>query len=56
MPRKKHVRLIGSDPSVVDDSTWPGLTPEELRPGLGADQARLSELGYLADLCFWPGR
>ena len=48
----KPVLLVGFDPSVVDYSKWPGLTPEKLRAGLEADIRRLNELGYQAELCF----
>lgn len=52
MTSTKRVLLIGLDPSVVDYSKWPGLTPERLLAGFQADQARFAELGHDARLCF----
>ena len=52
MATPKTVLLVGFDPSVVDYSKWPGLTPEKLRAGLDADRVRLNGLGYRAELCF----
>lgn len=52
MSAPKRVLLIGFDPSVVDDTKWPGLTAEKLLAALEGDKARLIGLGYSADLCF----
>ena len=52
MAEAKRVLLIGLDPAVVDYGRWPGLTAEMLEGALGADVARLGELGYDASLCF----
>lgn len=52
MSNKKNVLLIGFDPSVVDYSKWPGLTPDKLLAALEGDKARLNEIGYQAELCF----
>jgi len=38
MATPKTVLLVGFDPSVVDYSKWPGLTPEKLGAMLEADR------------------
>jgi hypothetical protein len=43
--------VIGLEPELVDFSTVPGMNAEKVRDGLKADQARLAELGYDAELC-----
>ena len=48
----KKVLLIGLDPAVVDYERWSHLTPEKLETALRADETRLKELGYDAELCF----
>lgn len=48
----KKVLLIGLDPAVVDYERWSHLSPEKLEAVLRADESRLKELGYHAELCF----
>ena len=48
---KTQVLVIGLEPELVDFSTVPGMNAEKVRDGLKADQARLAELGYDAELC-----
>lgn len=48
----KKVLLIGLDPSVVDYERWSHLSPEKLVAALRADESRLKELGYDAEICF----
>ena len=52
MSTDKSVLLIGLDPSVVDYSKYPGLTPEKLEAALRADEDRLREAGLDAAICF----
>lgn len=52
MAGEKKVVLIGWDPSVVDYSKWPGLTPEKLITALEGDRNKLNNLGYIAKLLF----
>ena len=52
MSSKKSVIIIGYDPSVVDYSKWPGLTPEKLVAGLEGDLSRMRELGYDAEVLY----
>ena len=47
---KKKILLVGWNPSVVDYSKWPGLTPEKLRAGLEGDRDKLNSLEYQAEL------
>lgn len=51
MNAKKRVLILGLIPEVVDYSRWPGLTPEKLMAQLTADEGKLNELGYKAQLC-----
>jgi len=51
MNAKKRVVILGLIPEVVDYSRWPGLTPEKLMAQLTADEGKLNELGYKAQLC-----
>ncbi|MFT5488964.1 MAG: hypothetical protein ACI9JL_004305 [Paracoccaceae bacterium] len=48
----KKVLLIGLDPAVVDYERWNHLSPEKLEAALRADESRLKELGYDAEICF----
>ena len=48
----KKVLLVGWHPSAVNYSKWPGLTPEKLEAGLRADEAKLNNLGFEAELAF----
>ncbi len=48
----KKVLMVGWHPSVVDYSKWPGLTPEKLEAALRADEKKLSDLGYEAEIGF----
>ena len=47
---KKKILLVGWNPSVMDYSKWPGLTPEILRAGLEGDRDKLNSLEYDAKL------
>lgn len=51
MVRKKSVVLIGFNPSVVDYSQWPGLTPEKLRAAFAADEKKFESSGFESTLC-----
>ena len=46
------ILMIGWDPSVVDYSKWPGLTPDKLRAGLTKDQQKVQKLGHVVQLDF----
>jgi hypothetical protein len=48
----KKVLMVGWHPSAVNYGKYPGLTPEKLEASLHADEARLQELGYQAQLAF----
>lgn len=48
---KKTVLAIGIDPSLVDYSTFPGLTPELVRHFIEAEIEKLRDLGYDAESC-----
>ncbi len=48
----KKVMLVGWHPSVVNYDKWPGLTPEKLEAALGADEKKLNDLGYDAEIGF----
>jgi len=49
---KKSVLTIGIDPHVVDLSGFPGLTPEKIAHGVGAEIGKLNQLGYDAKSIF----
>jgi hypothetical protein len=49
---KKTVLAIGIEPSLVDFSALPGLTPELVRNFIEAQIERLRALGYDAESCF----
>lgn len=44
--------LIGLDPRVVDYDRWPGLTRDKLESAIGADEAKLKDLGRDVFVCF----
>lgn len=48
----KKVMLVGWHPSVVNYDKWPGLTPEMLEAALRADEKKLNDLGYDAEIGF----
>lgn len=48
----KKVMLVGWHPSVVNYDKWPGLTPEKLEAALRADEKKLNDLGYDAEIGF----
>jgi len=48
----KKVMLVGWHPSVVNYDKWPGLTPERLEVALRADEKKLNDLGYDAEIGF----
>ena len=48
---KKTVLAIGIEPSFVDFSAFPGLTPELVRNFIEAQIERLRALGYDAESC-----
>lgn len=47
----KKVLLVGLAPSVVDFSSFPGLTEEKLAMGLKAQEQSLCDLGFDAKWC-----
>lgn len=49
---RKSVLMVGWHPSVVNYEKYPGLSPEALESALRADEARLKDLGYDAELAF----
>src|SRR3954469_8870744 len=49
---KKTVLAIGIEPSLVDYSAFPGLTPELVRHFIETQIERLRDLGYDAQTCF----
>ncbi|MEJ8849334.1 hypothetical protein [Variovorax rhizosphaerae] len=51
MSTAQRVLLIGFDPSVVDYSKWPGLTPEKLYAAFDADAASFREAGFESQVC-----
>ncbi|MEJ8857905.1 hypothetical protein WKW79_25275 [Variovorax robiniae] len=51
MSTAQKVLLIGFDPSVVDYSKWPGLTPEKLYAAFDADLASFTQAGFEAQYC-----
>jgi hypothetical protein len=48
---KKTVLAIGIEPSLVDFSAFPGLTPELVRHFIEAQLEKLRALGYDAESC-----
>src|SRR5437868_3558946 len=48
---KKTVLAIGIEPSLVDLSAYPGLTPELVRHFIDAQIEKLRALGYDAESC-----
>tara|TARA_R110002126_G_scaffold155833_3_gene303064 strand:+ start:78023 stop:78418 length:396 start_codon:yes stop_codon:yes gene_type:complete len=52
VPMAKKVMLVGWHPSVVNYDKWPGLTPEKLEAALRADEKKLNDLGYDAEIGF----
>jgi hypothetical protein len=52
MASRAKLLLIGLDPSVVDYSRVPGLTPEKLQKALESDISKLNAEGYEASICF----
>ena len=56
-PSSKKILIIGINPSLIDFSSpeyaaFPGLTAEKVEAGIKAQQSRLKELGYEAELCW----
>jgi hypothetical protein len=49
--KKTQVLVIGLEPDLVDFSTMPDMNADKVRAALAADQAKLSTLGYEAELC-----
>jgi hypothetical protein len=57
MANKKHILLIGIDPSLIDFSSpefaaFPGLNAEKVEAGIKGSIAELSGLGYETQLCW----
>lgn len=55
--RPVSVILIGIEPSAIDFgdpayAAYPGITAAKIQAGVEADAARLTALGYEADICF----
>ncbi len=48
----KSVLMVGFHPDTVNYDKWPGLTPEGLRGALQADQDKLRDRGFEADIGF----
>jgi hypothetical protein len=51
---KAHLLLLGLDPDIVDysKSPVPGLTAAKVRSAIGADRAKLEELGYSVKILY----